>query len=285
MRLFGRHPFVLLIYLMGNLLVTMLTSHPVLLGISFIMAAITGSMLCGKQIWRRSLLLFLPLFFFAAVFLPLFSHNGVTPLFYINSQAITLESIRYGVVMSVMLVTIYMWFQVGSKLLDGEKLFYLFGRIAPSFGLLISMVFRMLPLLRNRFREIREAQKGLGLHEADTGVINRCRWFGREFSILISWSLENSVETAVSMESRGYGTGRRTSFHLFRVHRADVVFVIVFSILFGITIGVAGMGGYEIYYFPAFHMAAPGFAGIVGIVTFVMSDILALLIEGDIIHE
>lgn len=274
------HPVALLLYLMGVMLVTMLTLNPVLLAVSFVIAAIIGSLLCGKRIWKTALWLFVPVLFFSAGILPLFSHNGVTPLFYINSQAVTLESVWYGSVMSVMLVTVFLWFQIGSRLLDGEKLLFLFGKVLPSLGLLVSMVFRMLPLLRNRFREIREARRGLGFHEPQAGFVKRCRYLGKECSILISWSLENSIETSLSMESRGYGTGRRTSFHLFRVHREDIIFALLFFFLISVTAVSVGMGSFQAFYFPAFHMAKMQVHTISGIVAFAIAGLLPLLLEG-----
>lgn len=274
------HPVALLLYLMGVMLVTMLTLNPVLLAVSFVIAAIIGSLLCGKRIWKTALWLFVPVLFFSAGILPLFSHNGVTPLFYINSQAVTLESVWYGSVMSVMLVTVFLWFQIGSRLLDGEKLLFLFGKVLPSLGLLVSMVFRMLPLLRNRFREIREARRGLGIHESQPGFVKRCRCLGKECSILISWSLENSIETSLSMESRGYGTGRRTSFHLFHVHREDIIFALLFFLLISVTAVSVGMGSFQAFYFPAFHMEKMQVHTISGIVAFAIAGLLPLLLEG-----
>lgn len=247
------HPYVILLYLLGGMLVTMLTWNPVLIAVSFVSAAVSGSVLCGKKIWKP-VLWFIPVILFAVGILPLFSHHGITPLFYVNGQPVTRESVCYGAVMSLMFLAVFLWFQIASRLLDGEKLMFLC-RVFPSLGLLVSMVFRMLPLLQNRFREIREARRGLGMQDL-TGVslTKKCRQFGRELSILISWSLENAVETSVSMESRGYGTGRRTGFHLFRIRKGDVILAAALLLLYGIPLFMIGQGRFETFYFPAFRM-------------------------------
>ena len=44
-------------------------------------------------------------------------------------------------------------------------------------------------------------------------------------SVLVSWSLEDSLETSMIMETRGYGVQRRTSFHLYRWRTRDVVWL------------------------------------------------------------
>ena len=41
------------------------------------------------------------------------------------------------------------------------------------------------------------------------------------FSILVTWSLENAIETADSMKSRGYGLPGRTAFSIYRLDSRD----------------------------------------------------------------
>lgn len=271
------HPYIVLLYLSGVMFFTMLTWNPVLIAVSFLAAAVTGSILCGKKIWKSMLFLFVPVFVFAVGILPLFSHHGITPLFYVNAQAVTLESICYGIVMSLMLTDIFLWFQIAGMMLDGEKIMFLFGRVFPSLGLLMSMVFRMLPLFRSRFREIREARRGLNMPESDISFFMRCRQFGKELSILVSWSLESAIETSVSMESRGYGTGRRTSFHLFHFRKQDSFFAFLFLILFFPAFYRIGTGGFRTIYFPAFIMEEMTGFDYLGIFFFVLASLLPAL--------
>ena len=92
------------------------------------------------------------------------------------------------------------------------------------------MVFRMIPLLLQRWKEIGEVQKGTGYTKEISGMVEQVRFFLKKISILISWSLENSIDTSISMENRGYGTGKRTSFHLFRWNKQDGI-LLIFSII------------------------------------------------------
>lgn len=274
------HPICLLIYLAGAMAFTMISADPLLLTVSLLSSSVIMRMVCGKHMGKSVICFGIPLLFFSAGILPLFSHNGVTHLFYLNGQPVTWESVWYGIVMSEMFVSIFIWFCIGSRLLDGEKILYLFGKIVPSFGLLLSMIFRMIPLFRSRFREIREAQKGLGMHGRQEGIIGRCRMLGKECSILVSWSLEKSVETSLSMESRGYGTGRRTSFHLFRIHRSDVVSIVLLLILFGVTACGIGKGNFQTTYFPLFSMTGFGTDKMVAVFAFVAAVFLPIGCEG-----
>lgn len=247
------HPVTILIYVAGTMEIPMFYMHPFFVLLSLGLALAAGWMLKGTQVIKMALGLFVPVLFFSAVILPLFSHNGSHPLFYINGLAVTRESVQYGLLMSLFLVAVFLWFQVASVLLDGEKIRYLTGRLFPSIGLLVTMVFRMLPLLRRRYREICEAQDGLGFRE-EPGLFQKIRRTGRKMSTLISWSLEESVETSVSMECRGYGTGRRTNFHLFRFHVRDLLLCGGSVVCFVLAAGLLDVGGLETVFFPEFQM-------------------------------
>ena len=54
-------------------------------------------MLVRKKAILSDMGFYLPLFLLVAVTNPLFSHNGVTPLFFMNGNPVTLEAVVYGV--------------------------------------------------------------------------------------------------------------------------------------------------------------------------------------------
>ena len=54
------------------------------------------------------------------------------------------------------------------------------------------------------------------LREEDTRLFQKVGTAMRNLSVLLTMSMESAVETADSMKARGYGTTRRTTFHLFR---------------------------------------------------------------------
>ena len=112
--------------------------------------------------------------------------------------------------------------------MSSDKLIYLFGRIAPVLGLVISMIFRFIPLLKVRFEGDIHGAEMYGKRRADR-FLNRCRQLVKELSILIAWSLEASIESADSMAARGYGLRGRTSFHLFRMTGRDTALLLFFA--------------------------------------------------------
>lgn len=92
-------------------------------------------------------------------------------------------------------------------------------------------------------------QRCMGRHEGQT-LFGRVRQVVKEVSILIAWSLEASIETADSMEARGYGLHGRTSFHLFRFTARDVKLMTWLALTGGVGVIGCALGKTSIYYYP-----------------------------------
>ena len=274
-----RHPLVILIYLLGAMIVTMWTMRIEMLFLSMCMAFWYALFLRGGKAILQTLAACVVVFLFLCVVMPFFRHAGTTPLFYINGSMVSLESVIWGLVMTLLIVAALLWFQVGNAWIDSEKMLYLFGRFFPSVGLMISQVFRMIPLMKKRYREIHEGQKGLGLAPSKKNFLARGRFFAKELSVLVSWSLEGSIETSMAMESRGYGVGHRTSFHLFRFRRMDALFLVIFCLLYGITIWCEATGAYDVSYVPCFEMKRLGWKGVAGLASFGLAAMLPFVVD------
>ncbi|MGM9613543.1 MAG: energy-coupling factor transporter transmembrane component T, partial [Butyricicoccus sp.] len=172
----------------------------------------------------------------------------------------TLEAIIYGLASAVMLTSVIIWFRCFGVVVTADKFIYLFGRVAPVLALTLSMILRYIPLLKNRFLEISAAQRCMGRGLKGTSWIARARQFGKELSILIAWSLEASIESADSMEARGYGLHGRTSFHLFRFAGRERWLLAAMLVLGGVTAAACAMGETSIYYYPA--LVLPPFSAV-----------------------
>src|SRR3712207_4420917 len=71
----------------------------------------------------------------------------------------------------------------------------------------------------------------------------------RVLSILVTWALEDAVQTADSMKARGYGYGKRTTFTIFKFTKQDGImlsFIILVVIICFIGYGV-GIGNLRFY--------------------------------------
>ena len=245
------HPIILFVYFIAMIFITMFTQHPVLLGISFVCAVSFCGMLTGLKKLLKSLAYSIPVLLVIAVTNPLFSHNGETVLFFLNDNPVTLEAILYGLDIAVMIMAVFYWFKCYHAVMTSDKFIYLFGRVIPKLSLLLSMVLNFIPKFKRQYKEIDQSQKALGIYGAK-GYIDKIRSRIRVLSILVTWSLENSVETADSMRARGYGLKGRTSYSIFKWTVRDTVMAALVFAFTAMICFLMSLGYAEYWFYPTF---------------------------------
>lgn len=228
------HPIVNFVFFCAVIAFTMIFMNPVCLVISCIASLAYSIRLNGIKQVKFNLKYMLPLMLVTALINPAFNHSGVTIIAYLpTGNALTLESIIYGIAASVMLVSAVNWFSCWNSVMTTDKMTYLFGRVIPTLSLVFSMSMRFVPRFTKQLKKVTEAQKCIGRSTDEGSVAERIKNGITVLSIMVTWSLENAVETADSMKSRGYGLKGRTSFSIFtfddRDFRAFVVIVLCAS--------------------------------------------------------
>ena len=182
----GCHPAVNLIFFLFTIGITMFSMSPVFLAATLVFSWLYSILLNGKKAIKSNLLFTLPIVVIMAVINTFFTHNGATVLFYVNNSRITLEALLYGLAAAVLLSSIIVWFSCFNVVMTSDKLIFIFGKAAPVLGLTLSMIFRFIPLLKARFREISMGQRCMGRHVTG-GFMAKLRQVTKEVSILISW--------------------------------------------------------------------------------------------------
>ncbi len=250
------HPGVSFSYFALALIFTMFFTHPVCLIISFLCAALYAALLCGGKALLRRMLFIAPIMLFTSLLNPLFNHSGATILAYFpDGNPLTLESIVYGAFAAVMMGSAVMWFICFNAVMDSDRIICLFGRIMPSVSLVITITLRFIPIYLRRMRDTwdvqscahREGGRGAKLRMAFTVV-----------SSVTSWALESGIETADSMKARLYGSGRRTSYSLYRFDVRDGIYSVVFAFTGGLFAVLAACGYASWQYFPVFSVSCSG---------------------------
>lgn len=266
------HPVVNFTYFAAVLLYSMFLLHPVCLGIAFVSAFTYSVMLKGSKGLKFNLLYLLPLLLFMAILNPAFNHQGVTILFYLqNGNPVTLESILFGVAAACMFVTVILWFSCYNAVMTSDKFIYLFGRIMPGLSLVLSMVLRFVPRYTAQIKVISNAQRCIGRDFSQGNILEKARNGMKILSIMTTWALENSIETADSMRARGYGLPKRTSFSIFRFDNRDkVTFGLMAGLMVMVLIG-AFTGQITMRFFPSIKMAkVTGFNLVIYIAYFIL---------------
>ena len=230
---------------------SMVLMHPVCLLISLLGAMLYAIQLNGQKGLHLSLRVALPVMLLAAIVNPAFTHEGVTILAYLPSgNPLTLESILYGLAAGCMLCAVLLWFVCYNRVMTSDKFVYLFGRVIPALSLVLSMTLRFVPRFRQQMDTVRQAQFCIG-RDVNTGSAwQRAKRAVTIFSIMVTWALENAIETADSMKGRGYGLKGRTAFSIFRVEERDR-YALLWLCFCGVylTCGVIA-GGLKWWYYP-----------------------------------
>ncbi|MEK4291667.1 energy-coupling factor transporter transmembrane component T [Paenibacillus sp. FSL R5-0475] len=251
------HPFVNFLYFVVVLLFSMVFMHPIFQVIALISAVVYSFMLKGKKAVRFNLLYMVPFLLFMAIMNPVFNHQGVTILFYLNNgNPITKESILYGVAAACMFVTVIIWFSCYNVVMTSDKFIYIFGKILPALSLIFSMVLRFVPRYLAQIKVISNAQKCIGRDVTQGNLLARARNGITILSIMTTWALENAIETADSMKSRGYGLPGRTSFSIFRLDARDKVALLIMTGLIAMVVIGAAMGENTMRYYPSIKASA-----------------------------
>lgn len=246
------HPIVNILFFAFVIGLSMFMMNPFCLAISFFCALINAVYLNGKKAVRLSLLYLLPTIIFIAIINPVFNHDGVTILTYFPwNNPLTLESIIYGIATAVLLSSVVLWFSCFNKVMTSDKFIYLFGRIIPSLSLVLSMALRFVPKFISQFNIVRSTQKCIGRDISDGSLLQRLKNAVKVVSIMITWALENAIETADSMKSRGHGLKGRTAFSIYRLGKRDVITLITIILLGTVIVIMSVLKIAKFRYFPS----------------------------------
>lgn len=273
------HPAVNFLYFGLVLFFTMCFLHPACLLLSLAAALRYAVCLNGRRAVRRSLRYLLPAALLAALINPTFNHQGATILTYLPSgNPLTLESIAYGLA-AALLSAVVTWFSCYTAVMTSDKFVYLFGRVIPALSLILSMALRFVPRFQVQARAVSQAQRCVGRDVSDGSLLQRLRNGVTILSILLTWCLENALETADSMKSRGYGLPGRTAFSIYRLDDRDQAALWWLGALGGYILSMWGAGGFACRYFPTFRLAPRDGWSLSGLLAFGLLCLTPVIID------
>ncbi|MEE1281211.1 MAG: energy-coupling factor transporter transmembrane component T [Acutalibacteraceae bacterium] len=245
------HPFVNLIYFALVIGFSMVVDHPLAQIISLASSVTYVVSTQSKKSVAFLLKFCLPLVLLTAFINPVFNHEGKTILLYLsNGNPLTLESILYGFSSGCMIVTLFLWFSAFSVVMTSDKFIYLFGKVIPSLSLVLSMTLRFVPKFKKQMKNVADAQRCIGRDVSNGSLLNRTKTAITIISIMITWSLENAIETADSMKSRGYGLKGRTTFSIYCFEDRDKYTLVWFLFCFLYLLAGVIVSVFDFRYFP-----------------------------------
>lgn len=278
MRFFGTlHPAVSMCYFVCVIGLTLACPHMVTVLLSLVGGAMFNLALRGGKAFGRTMRFVLPMFLIVCIGNPLVNHRGVTMLFLLFNQWITLEAIVYGVVTACSLAAIILWFGCYQEVMTSDKFLYLFGKIAPATALLITSALRFIPQMQQNAAQIKESRAML--QDNSPRLFQKLAHAIQNLSALLGMSMENAVQTADSMKARGFGARRRTTFHLFRFDARDARTLALILTLCGICVVARCYGHGYMEYYPRITALTMGASSMTMFILFAALMLLPSILE------
>lgn len=254
MRFDSYHPMINLIYFTAAIACMILFDHPVFLMISYLAAFAYSVLLNGKRSAVFNLCL-IPLIGAYAAWYSYYNHFGVTNLRtnFIGNQ-ITLEAVAAGVERGVTIASVIMMCTCIFAVVSTDKIIYLFGRISPKLSLFLAVLLRFIPRVGVRAGRIERSREGIGKGCKQGNLLQKLKHSCSFISTLITWTLEDFVESAASMKCRGYSLRGRTAFSIYRFDNRDRGFVLAQFFCMTVIAAAAALNQTNIQYDPEIVM-------------------------------
>lgn len=242
------------VFYIGALVLGMCLIHPLFLVSSVALSLIYYGVVKKKVL--RYLGSMLGIFLALSVLNPLFNTQGTHVLFtYFHGRAYTLEALFYGMALAGMFVTVLTWFATYNEVMTSDKFLYCFGKLSPSLSLILTMVFRLVPSFQKKCEQIAGARRCIGKSVENGTTYEKAEHGLVIVSALTSWALEGGVVMADSMRSRGFGSGRRTCFSIYRMQRRDWSLLLFMLFLLTVILICTGKGGTAVTFTPIFSLS------------------------------
>ena len=250
------HPAVPALYMVLTLGLTMFSMQPVLIALSLTGGLAYGFATRGTARTLGALRWQLPVILIIALINPLFSASGSTELFRIGVRAVYLESMVYGLCMGGLFVASVLWFEAAASMLEYDKVLALLGNAAPVIALMVSMCMRLIPQFLRRGRTVLAVQDAIDVPGRPPTDPVRSRL--RASSVLMGWGMEDSLERADAMRSRGWGAAvRRTTYARYRLKRGDVAALVGLALFGTAAVAVAWTATTQYSFYPQLSVPAP----------------------------
>lgn len=246
----GFHPYILFLYYVITGILIMIYNHPVFLITMLIMLIVINLLHDKGKALKKWMVPLLMIGLVFSLLNPFLVSRGTHILFYLGNRQITLEATVFGFVMSLMLVSIILLFISFNTILNGNKFLFIFSKVLPRTAFLIMLTIRFVPLLKGRLDEITVVQRIRGMTITKGTIKERARNGMNMIQTLLTWSLEEAIQTADSMNARGYGSGKKSSYILYTMETKDWLSLIIFVVLFSINIFCITFGYGKIVIYP-----------------------------------
>ncbi|MFD1738601.1 energy-coupling factor transporter transmembrane component T [Bacillus salitolerans] len=275
------HPVGSFLYYIGAALYLTIFFHPLYLFFSILIIIVINLVHGNRKKLLRTLPFLLLMGLVIFIMNPFLNRRGSHLLFYFYSYPIMLEGVLYGFMLALSLMGMIMLFFSYQIIIDHKRFLFLFGKLFPQTSLLVLLSLRFIPILRRRLSEIMIVQKRRGIVLGGQKLKGKIQNGLLYIQVLLTWSLEEAIQTADSMAARGYGLKKRSSYDHFQWKKRDTIYVVTLVILLLIPlVGMLFLSYGKLIIYPELSNVEMGPQQYIHLLFFCCYLLLPLLVEG-----
>jgi len=260
------NPLVKIGWVTAMSMAAIIINHPVLLAILFLA---TLPWVAAGRIWRAwfSLMrLAILLCLTITIITMAVNHNGEHVLWQaafklpvLGYPAITVEALLFSLAMCFRLLTIISAFAILTLAVHPDDVLQVMYKVhIPRKTVLVAaLAVRFLPLLISDAERISAAQQARGWRPGLGGPLQRIKNGAAVLTPLLSNSLDRSIALAEAMESRAFGSGRRTFYKPLRIPAGARLALALVVGLMVLTAVLAALGWTSFRFYPSFGALSP----------------------------
>lgn len=273
------HPGINFIYFFFGLMFVVLANHPIYVLIGCLSFFVCSIYICRKNTFWINIGLVALSFLYACIYSG-YNHFGVTVLSYnFIGNSITAQSIIYGEMLGLKIITIVMWFMCVTKMFTSDKIIYLLGVVSPKTALMMSILLRNVPRVKERLKKVLVGRYGIGRGMVCINPLKGLENLFKAFSIIITWSLENVVDISNSMKNRGIMLKKRSTYSIYRFENRDRILVVFIFILLTAHIMAMLLNQTKILYNPSIIMSKPTIISLLFYICYLIFLLLPIIVE------
>ncbi|MBL0386138.1 energy-coupling factor transporter transmembrane protein EcfT [Tumebacillus sp. ITR2] len=228
------HAATLLFYPFLMLMVSVLTYHPLYLGTELLVLIFALALHGGVRTFGRTLKFSIPILVLILAINTLLNKNGATLLYkgptvaILGQIRITWEALAYGLIMGLRMLVFFAIFALALNWLSADRALGLSAKVAKRSAVTVMMTTRLIPYLTEQSHQIGDVLRTRGVRFEEGNLLSRLAARRPLLNVLLISSLEGSWQVAESMEARGFGQGKRTSYSRERWSRIDLIIWLTF---------------------------------------------------------
>ncbi|MEW6572992.1 MAG: energy-coupling factor transporter transmembrane component T [Bacillota bacterium] len=167
----------------------------------------------------------------------------------IGAVTVSLEALCCGAAMGVRLLNVVSVFCLYNLMVHPDKVLNLISRFAAGSALVLSLSSRMVPMMARHLGIIREALVCRGVDFKKGTWKERLEKSTLPVTVLLSSSLESSLEIAEALHARAYGSGRRSCYRRDLTRPRDVLCAgsAILALAVAVWCRVRGCGSFDFY--------------------------------------